>query len=641
MKIIFIIALLMILFSCSSKKENSVSTEIEQKNENNFGTISVNKYKTDIGALSEVPSYLGGNGFETLADSLGFQTNTEYEVAGSPNAVKGGEINLSFSEYPSTFRPYGKDSNIILIDNLCKLVYEPLLKIDFKSHKYIPSLATHWKISDDNSEFIFRIDPNARWSDGKRITSEDVLETWKLISNDDILAPYTSEQMRKYEKPEILSPYLVKIKSKENLWRLFYEFSSQLILPAHHIKKIDPKNYLDKYQYKMMPGTGPYIFSENETIKGSQIVLKRRANYWAENYKRNTGMNNFDKIRFYIIRDNVLEKEKLKKGDLDLLDIGTAQVWVNEFMEDSTFDALNRGLLQKKKVFNQTPKGISGLAFNMRKPPFDDIRMRKAFAMLWNREQLIEKLFYNEYIPLRSTFPGSIYSNPENFRIDFNPVMANRLLDEAGWSERDLEGVRIKNGEKLEIDFAILQSEEKIFTPYQDDLRRAGIKLNLKISDQNSIYKMGDERRFKMIYESWSQGIFPNPESMQHSKNALKDGTANTPGTSDPRVDELIEKYNYETDPEKRIAYLQEMDKILSEIVHWSYSWYIPHAARLVYWNKFGKPDSYLPRVGDWMSIIPIWWYDKDLAKQLEDAKLNKKIYFDKGSNYIDYYIAK
>lgn len=631
----------MILFSCSSKKENSVSTEIEQKNENNFGTISVNKYKTDIGALSEVPSYLGGNGFETLADSLGFQTNTEYEVAGSPNAVKGGEINLSFSEYPSTFRPYGKDSNIILIDNLCKLVYEPLLKIDFKSHKYIPSLATHWKISDDNSEFIFRIDPNARWSDGKRITSEDVLETWKLISNDDILAPYTSEQMRKYEKPEILSPYLVKIKSKENLWRLFYEFSSQLILPAHHIKKIDPKNYLDKYQYKMMPGTGPYIFSENETIKGSQIVLKRRANYWAENYKRNTGMNNFDKIRFYIIRDNVLEKEKLKKGDLDLLDIGTAQVWVNEFMEDSTFDALNRGLLQKKKVFNQTPKGISGLAFNMRKPPFDDIRMRKAFAMLWNREQLIEKLFYNEYIPLRSTFPGSIYSNPENFRIDFNPVMANRLLDEAGWSERDLEGVRIKNGEKLEIDFAILQSEEKIFTPYQDDLRRAGIKLNLKISDQNSIYKMGDERRFKMIYESWSQGIFPNPESMQHSKNALKDGTANTPGTSDPRVDELIEKYNYETDPEKRIAYLQEMDKILSEIVHWSYSWYIPHAARLVYWNKFGKPDSYLPRVGDWMSIIPIWWYDKDLAKQLEDAKLNKKIYFDKGSNYIDYYIAK
>ena len=73
-------------------------------------------------------------------------------------------------------------------------------------------------------------------------------------------------------------------------------------------------------------------------------------------------------------------------------------------MEELNFDNVQRGLIQKRKVFNSNPQGIRGFAFNTRKPPFDDIRVRKALTLLLNRKQIIEKIMFNEYVPLNSFY---------------------------------------------------------------------------------------------------------------------------------------------------------------------------------------------------------------------------------------------
>lgn len=624
----------LVLVGCGGK--NGEKTDTGEDWKSSITPISLTKYDIPAGADPSVPAELGGEGFS----GEGWETAVDYNYTGDPSAIKGGYLTAAIGDYPSTLRAYGKDANITTIQFFNECVYEKLLYLDPETLEYIPGLATHWQVSEDKMTYRFRIDPDARWSDGMPVTADDVVYTWRLLVDEGIVAPYTNIAYNSYEEPVAESKYIVRIKCKELNWRLFYRFTDINILPKHYLEKIDGKTYLEKYQYNMMPGTGPYIVDSKLSKKGHALYLRRRSDYWAENKRFNIGKNNFNLMEFLVIRDNVLEKEKFKKGEIDIYSVGRAQWWVNEFdSDDKSFDELYRGLIQKRKIFNYLPKGVGGLVFNLRKPPFDDIRVRKAFAMLWNRKQLIEKLFFNEYLPMHSAFPGSVYENPDNFIATYNPDEANRLLDKAGWDKRNDEGIRMNdNGELLEVTLSILQSLERIYTPYQEDLRKAGFKLNLKITDANSLLKIGDERRFKVVIENWSGSLFPNPESMYHSKTADPDNTSNTSGIKNSRIDELCELYKVSFKQSERIEILREMDKIITETVNWAYSWYSPYAERMCYWNKFSMPKSYLSKYGGNAGVYVYWWYDDKKADKLEKAKSDKSITFSKEPQVIDYW---
>ncbi|MBN1968330.1 MAG: hypothetical protein JXR48_09835 [Candidatus Delongbacteria bacterium] len=650
-KLNFLLLILIVSFfvSCGSNdnkgpkfetKESGSSVQTEMAAS---GPVSVKKYETAEGADPSITAEMGGAGFEDVAESMGFVTNNTFEAPGDPNAKKGGEFTFSLTEYPATLRTEGKDSNSSVISMIGGFIYEGLVSMDPKTLEFTPALASHWKIEDDKQTFWFRIDPNARWSDGKPVVADDILSTWKLHMDEGILSPYDTQLYGKYEEPEIVSKYIVKVKAKELNWRLFLYFGASMsIYPSHHLKKIDGKGYLEKYQWNMLPGTGPYVLDDANTVKGQKISIRRRSDYWAENSRGNIGANNFDLINIVIIRDEVLEKEKFKKGDIDFYNIGRAQWWVNEFNIENPeppFEELTRGLVQKVKVFNKKAQGISGLAFNMRKAPFDDIKIRKAFAMLWNIDQLIETLFFKEYKRITSGYPGSIYANEDNFVTYYNPEEANKLLDEAGWKNRNEEGYRINgNGEILELDFMIDQGRERIFTPYQEDLKKSGIKLNLKIADYNSISSAMNERRFKLLNVSWGGLFFPNPESSLHSNTADPDNTTNITGFKNARVDEICEEYNVCFDAAQRVKLLKEVDKIVSETVHYAYGWYSPYTMRAAYWNKFGMPASVISYTGDWNSLLSLWWYDQEKAETVKKGREDKSITMPIGPTEIDFW---
>ena len=620
------IALLLSIFIIISCGGNDQSTPIALRTK----PISIKEFDTPPGADPSVTAEQGGNGFAEIADGLGFETYTP-ESKVNPNAKKGGRFTMRFTEFPATLRPIGKDSASEIVWMLSVFCYETLIGYDSEMGEIVPRLATHWKISEDGLTFQYRIDPNARWADGMPVVAQDIVSTWHLYMNEGILEPRLQITFGKYSEPKVISKYIVEVSSNEKHFKNFLDFGwGMQIFPSHIIADLTAEEYLEKFHFNMMPGTGPYTFVEDKMRKGKSLTLVRRNDWWQKDYSKNIGEYNFDELKFVIVNDDRLTLEKFKKGELDFYQVGRAQWWVEEFDEsDEEFDFLHRGLIQKKKIYNYKPKGTSGLAFNMRKEPFNNIKIRKAFAKLWNREQLIEKLFFNEYVPLKSFFPGGPYENPSNELFSYNPEEAIKLLAEAGWKDRNSEGWLVRDGEIFEIDFGIDQSSERIFTPFQEDLAKVGIKMNLKyVTRQTMFKKVLNERDFEIHYQAWTMPLFPGPDKHYSSDMADTPGTTNITGVKNAEIDQISKDYNEMFDAKDRTLALQKIDGILNEIVPQAHGWGAPYTLRCAYWNKFGMPEDVIGYSGDWYTPMSSWWYEPELAVQVEKAKEDKSMSF-------------
>ena len=603
--------------------------------------ISIKEFDTPPGANPAISAKMGGAGFEEIASSLGWKTAESIKNYGSPESKKGGRFTMSFSEFPASLRTYGKDSNYEIISMMSSLVFESLLSIDSETLDLVPMLCSHWKISDDFKTFQLRLDPNTRWADGKPVTTEDIMATYKLLIDETILQPYYNVVFSKYEEPKIISEYIIEVTSNEVHFKNIIDFTfGMTLLPAHYLDGLTGTDYLEKYHFDMMPGTGPYTLEKTKIRKGKSITLTRRSDWWQADYKRNLGEYNFDLLKFIIVKDERLTLEKFKKGEIDIYTVGRAQWWVQEFdQSNEDFDYLHRGLIQKRKIFNNHLSGTSGLAMNIREGRiFSDLRLRKAMAKLWNRQQLIEKLFFNEYVAIKSYFPGGQYENKSNQLVDYDPEGAVKLLASAGWLERNNDGWLIKDGEIFEIDFGIDQSSERIFTPYQEDLAKVGIKMNLQYVDRTTMFKnVMNERDFDIHYQGWTMPTFPNPETSYASESANQPGTTNISGFTNPRVDEIVSNYNNLFNPKDRIAALQEIDQIVFESHIYALGWRAPYAWRFGYWNKFGMPEHYIGFSGNWKSAMAYWWFEPELDQKVRDAKQDKTVSFPYGDIEVDY----
>ena len=121
----------------------------------------------------------GGPGFEIYAEQLGWETNDNVVSIGNPKAIKGDTITLVGEEVmPPTFRNIGKETRSQFLSIIEALAYEPLLIYNYETSKFEPELATHWRVGKDSLTFFFRIDPRAKWSDGRDVTANDIVASY-------------------------------------------------------------------------------------------------------------------------------------------------------------------------------------------------------------------------------------------------------------------------------------------------------------------------------------------------------------------------------------------------------------------------------------------------------------------------------
>ncbi len=572
---------------------------------------------------------------DSIIKSIEWTTNNKGIILGDKHAKKGGTLNFGSFGYPATLRSYGQNCTYLLNSILRSLVYETLLKIDPVTLEYLPSLADKWCITDDKKNYFYHINPEARWQNGKSVTAFDVVATWDLVVHDDLREPVWQGMFLKFKRPVALTKEIVMIQPVEPSWRAFFNISTEefYILPEQIIGRIPPSDYIKDYNNKMVLGSGPYVFEK--ASPNEFIILKGNTSWWAKALPLNIYLFNFEKVRFLFYPEETVMGEKFKKGDVDIILVERPLIkkWAEEYTPDKMKEIKYNHII-KQRVYITLPF-VNGFYFNMREAPFNDIRARKAITLLFNKKLMLDKFYHNEFIYMDSYFAGLPCENTKNPKIRYNQEKAIKLLEEAGYSQKNLnvDGYIVKDGKVFEITLNFYRTDDtRVETLLQEDFKKVGIKLNLKRVTWATNLKDLDEFNFKMIGLRFTIEIFPNSELAYHSKFADKKGSFNLWGLKDKKVDELLDTYYQEYDLKKRTKTLQQLDSILVSKYMTALLWYEDNM-KILYWNKFGMPQFGLSQTDynglinykPYWPIIAFWWIDEDLNEKLKKAK-NKEI---------------
>lgn len=528
----------------------------------------------------------------------------------SPDAIPGGELSACGFQYPKSFNYY-LDNNSFSAD-LFGALYESLLNLNPLTPDYEPGLAEKWAISDDQRTFTFWINPRARWSDGRPVTARDVKWTFDALVHPANLTGPHKVALEKFTSPTVIDDHCVSFTTTEVHWRNLGAVGGMLILPEHAFARLD----FNKINFEFPVVSGPYRLGPLR--EGVSATLERRPDWWNRHAPSARGFANFDKLtfKFYESQENAFEA--FKKGAFDLFPVYTARLWMNE----TTGDKFTRNWIVRQKVSNYEPIGFQGLAMNLRRPPFDDVRVRKAICHLVNRARMNTTLMYNQYF-LHHSYYEDLYDAATpcpNPLTPFDKDEARRLLAEAGWTANPATGLLEKDGRPFRIRFLERESSVgKFLAIIAEDFKDVGIEMTIDAKDQAAWTRDMDEFNFDITWAAFGSSLFKDPEGSWSSREADRKMGTNITGFKNDRVDALIERQKTLFDVAARHAICREIDRIVFENYPYALLWNIRYR-RLLYWNKFGTPPTVLGKYNNESGAYWYWWADPDRAAELQDA---------------------
>ena len=565
-----------------------------------------------------------------VADTY-YPKNSLYDKAdpiASENFVEGGSIVEYVGPSPKSLNYYLDGS--VQSSRLFDLLFEPLISINSQTLEYDRCIASKWSISDDGSVFTFWIDPEARWSDGRKITAEDVVWTYNAVMDPKNMTGSAKVSLERLYPPEVLeNGAAVRFKVRQVHWESLGAAGGFPILPKHVFDGQD----FNKVNFEFPVVSGPYKI---ESFKeGFSLTLTRRKDWWRKNWASVRGSYNFQRVvnRYYNDRNNAFDA--FLKGEIDVFAVYTASQW---HQIEKRVKQVKNNWIVKQAVHNHAATGFQGFAMNMRRAPFDDVRVRKAMALLLDRPTMNRTLMYDQYF-LHKSYWEDLYDKEHpcpNELTPFDPKAALKLLGEAGWKVNPTTGALEKNGKQFTFTFLTRDgTADKFLAIYDQALKAVGIKMEIRSKDWSAWMKDMEHFSFDMTWAAWGSGLFKDPESMWASAEAERVSGNNICGFKNAAVDALIDKQKSIFDVATRHGICREIDALLFKEYPYVLLWNTD-TTRLLYWNKFGVPPTVLGKYS--RESTDYWWYDEDKARELKEAMSGNvplapeesEIYFDK-----------
>ena len=427
-------------------------------------------------------------------------------------------------------------------------------------------LARRVETDDPRSYVTFHLDPRARFSDGQKVTAEDVLFSWALLR--DHGRPNHRQYYSKVAKAEAPDPLTVRFDfGGAGDRELPLILGLMPILPKH---AVDPATFEETTMAAPI-GSGPYRVTAVKP--GASVTLTRNPDYWGRDLPVNRGLWNFDEIRFDFYREANGYFEAFKRGLYDFRVETEPLRWHDGY----DFPAAHNGEVIRDTIKTGLPQPSEFLVFNTRRPLFSNIRVRQALTLLFDFEWINHNYFFGLYGRSAGFFGGSelsAYRRPADdrerellkpFAAQIPPDIldgsyrlptsdgsgrdraslrsALTLLSQAGY---DLDGTVLRQrSTKAPFAFEILvttRDQERIALAYLRDLKRAGIEATVRVVDAVQFEQRRLGYDFDMIQNRWDQSLSPGNEQYFYwgSEAADHQGTRNYMGARDPAIDAMI-----------------------------------------------------------------------------------------------------
>lgn len=559
-----------------------------------------------------------------LPAGLQWQTNNEAPILGSPDAIEGGRFRTFITSFPLTLRLVGPDSNgsfagFLRANALGLVSFHP------ETREPIPSLASHWAFADDGRTVYYRLDPEARWSDGEPVTADDYLFTLEFMRSKFIVAPwYNNHYSKVIESVTRIDDYTIAVtgahvKPREEL---LYEYG---IRPTpEHFHQLD-EHWVRAYNWKIEPTTGPYQIKDIR--KGKYIEFEKIDNWWGQNRRYHRHRFNVKYVRVKVIRDINIAHQHFLKGNLDSFPLVLPRFW-HKKAQGGAYDA---GWIARYKFYNDVPQPSSGMYLNEDDAILQDRKIRLALAYAMNIEKVIRTVLRNDYERLNHQHEGyGDYTHPELKARPFDLAKANQLLDEAGWDSRGSDGIRLKDGKRLALRVTYVNnSHSDRLVILREEARKAGIDLELQLLDASTGFKQILEKKHQIAWMGWSGGgLSPVFWEFYHSDNAHIAQTNNITNTDNPKLDKLIMAYRTATDKASRIDLAHRLSQLIYEQASFIPTFKVPYA-RGAYWRWLQLPAKIGTRSSTDLfepfgSTGGRFWIDDSEKQRIETLRFDK-----------------
>ncbi len=466
-------------------------------------------------------------------------------------------------------------NNEAFVSSIWDYAFDSVAERNFEHpERFEPKLAESWTLSEDKMSYTIKLRKGVLWHD---FTDPVSGKTWKdveVVADDfkfyvDVIknADVDCDPMRSYlldlDRIELVSSHEFKA-----VWKKPYFLSESITLsliplPRHlyhsYEGPFDGKRFNDDHERnRMLVGCGPYRFEKWD--KDQRIVLKK----WDKYYGAKLGvMPPLDSIVFEIIKDTNTQFQSLLAARLDRISLLPEQ-WVKR--TDIPEFGKNNGFLDK---FKYPGRSYSYMGYNLKNPLFTDKKVRQALTHLVDRERILNEVYYGlGRICTGPFFMDTSYYDSKIKPLPFSVETAVRLLAEAGWKDKNGDGILEKDGVNFEFTILSVSSSEiqqRMLPIIKEDMAKAGIVMNIRTVEWSVYVQRLESKSFEVCVLGWSMGFESDPYQIWHSSGADAPASSNHISFKNKEADRLIEEIRVSFDIEKRIRLCHEFHQLIHE----------------------------------------------------------------------------
>lgn len=499
--------------------------------------------------------------FNTPKYAPGFENFAYVNV----HAPKGGRVVMGTI---GTFDSLNKDIVKGIPAHSLLMTADPLMKSTIDDpHSVYPLIAEKVTVAPDASFVIFHLNPKARFHDDSPITATDVQFTIELLGTQGL--PRYRSYFHQIEKITVIDLQTIRF----DLKKINGEYDRELPTIIAKTRILSQKSLagIDFASSGLTPilGSGPY--KVGAVSPGRSIVYERVKNYWAADLPVNKGQYNFDEIMIDYYKNAQAQFEAFKAGEFDCFFEPDQKQWHTAY----NFTAIKDGRVKQVRAEHQRPVSVHTFIFNLRRPIFQDLRVRKALNYAYDFETFNKMYCHGAYHRMTSLFANTHFVStepPQGIELDYllpykdklppeifsqafsvpttkgngdqreNLKIADQLLNEAGWVIKDGKRVFQETGQPMVIEFMLKDSRlEKVVLAYKKSLAQLGIVLNVRMVDVTQYEKRAVEKDFDMIIHTWTNSLSPGIEQKYYfcAESADQPGSSNYIGVKDVMYEKL------------------------------------------------------------------------------------------------------